>query len=106
MGAKQKQPKRGVAAIIGKWPGNETDEEVEAAIAETKVGCPRCCGTGLVEMKMSKAFTRRCLACGGEHGFYTTNLEVPSGPGGDCVLCGGATRWTLVECDGCENRPE
>jgi hypothetical protein len=31
---KDQQHKKGVAAIYGKWPGNETDEEIEAALRE------------------------------------------------------------------------
>ena len=47
------KPKRGVAAIIGKWPGDETDEEVEAAIAEMKAKCPHCNGTGEIEVTIA-----------------------------------------------------
>lgn len=28
--------KRGVAAIVGRWPGTETDEEIEAALRELR----------------------------------------------------------------------
>ncbi len=31
---KPQGPKSGLAAIIGKWPGDETDEEVDAALRE------------------------------------------------------------------------
>lgn len=27
-------PKKGIAAIFGKWPGDETDEQIEAALRE------------------------------------------------------------------------
>jgi hypothetical protein len=32
--SRQQDQKRGVAAIFGQWPGDETDEEIEAALRE------------------------------------------------------------------------
>ena len=31
-------PRSGVAAIIGKWPGGETDDEIAEALRKAKVG--------------------------------------------------------------------
>ena len=78
-------------------------DRLAAAIEETKAGCPRCNGTGLVEVTiaMGRQFARECLAekCGFENGGYITELPEPPEPSGPCRKCGGATRWTLMECD-------
>ncbi len=90
MGAKQKQP---------------------APPPPMKAKCPHCSGTGEIEVTIATGnmFTRECLneECGFENGSRITDLPVPSGLSGPCAMCGGETRWKVVDCDEISpNRPE
>ena len=72
-----------------------------------KTKCPHCggavcneCVDGKIEMTIATGnqYTSECLneKCGFKDGFKFTT--------GPCVQCGGATRWKLVECDGCDEQ--
>ena len=79
--------------------------EVCTTKASMKAGrseCPHCHGTGEIEVTIATGnqFTRECLnkECRFENGGHITEqLPLPD-TSGPCVMCGGATRWKLVQC--------
>ncbi len=70
------------------------------SMQDGSVDCPHCHGTGEIEVTIATG-NQYVHACLDERCVFDNGDRVvePSESPGPCVMCGGETRWKLVECD-------